>query len=65
MTTITITTKNTFTRAWGIDVTIEEEDFPALYNSADSASLKAQSAYFNALKCYLRLAEKQRVGFTG
>ncbi|WP_304525879.1 DUF4231 domain-containing protein [Halomonas sp. I5-271120] len=36
-------------------MTIEEEDFPALYNSADSASLKAQSAYFNALKCYLML----------
>jgi hypothetical protein len=36
-------------------VTIEEEDFPALYNSADSASLKAQNAYFNALRCYLVL----------
>ncbi|MBM4898871.1 DUF4231 domain-containing protein [Vibrio parahaemolyticus] len=36
-------------------VTINEEDFPALYNSADSASLKAQSAYFNALRCYLIL----------
>lgn len=36
-------------------MTIKEEDFPALYKSADSASLKAQSAYFNALKCYLIL----------
>lgn len=36
-------------------MTIKEEDFPALYKSADSASLKAQSAYFNALKCYLML----------
>ncbi|ENP8375417.1 DUF4231 domain-containing protein [Vibrio alginolyticus] len=36
-------------------MTINEEDFPALYNSADSASLKAQSAYFNALRCYLIL----------
>lgn len=36
-------------------MTIKEDDFPALYNSADSASLKAQSAYFNALKCYLVL----------
>ncbi|MFH4621423.1 DUF4231 domain-containing protein [Vibrio furnissii] len=36
-------------------MTINEEDFPALYNSADSASLKAQSAYFNALRCYLFL----------
>ena len=34
---------------------ISEQDFPALYNSADSASLKAQSAYFNALRCYLIL----------
>lgn len=34
---------------------MDEEDFPALYNSADSASLKAQSAYFNALKLYLFL----------
>lgn len=34
-------------------MTINEDDFPALYNSADSASLKAQSAYFNALRCYL------------
>lgn len=36
-------------------MTIKEEDFPALYKSADSASLKTQSAYFNALKCYLIL----------
>ncbi|XQW85658.1 DUF4231 domain-containing protein [Thalassotalea piscium] len=36
-------------------MTIKEEDFPALYNSADSASLKAQSSYFNALRCYLIL----------
>jgi hypothetical protein len=36
-------------------VTIKEEDFPALYKSADSASLKAQSSYFNALRCYLIL----------
>ncbi|WP_240615649.1 DUF4231 domain-containing protein [Alteromonas facilis] len=34
---------------------IKEDDFPALYNSADSASLKAQSSYFNALRCYLIL----------
>lgn len=31
------------------------EDFPALYNSADSASLRAQDHYFGALKCYLFL----------
>ncbi len=36
-------------------MTIREEDFPALYNSANCASLKAQSAYFNALRCYLIL----------
>ncbi|MCU4677571.1 DUF4231 domain-containing protein [Catenovulum sp. 2E275] len=36
-------------------MTLNDEDFPALYNSADSASLKAQSAYFNALRCYLIL----------
>jgi hypothetical protein len=34
---------------------MDEEDFPALYNSADSASLKAQSDYFNALRLYLFL----------
>lgn len=34
---------------------MEEEDFPALYKSADIASLKAQSDYFNALKIYLFL----------
>jgi hypothetical protein len=32
-----------------------DEDFPALYNSADSASLRAQGHYFGALKCYLFL----------
>lgn len=36
-------------------MTINDEDFPALYKSADSASLKAQRAYFNALRCYLIL----------
>jgi hypothetical protein len=34
---------------------MDEEDFPALYNSADNASLKAQSLYFNALRLYLFL----------
>lgn len=34
---------------------MEENDFPALYNAADSASLTAQSNYFNALKSYLYL----------
>ena len=34
---------------------MEESDFPALYNAADSASLKAQSNYFNTLKIYLFL----------
>lgn len=32
---------------------MDEKDFPALYNSADSASLKAQNDYFNALRLYL------------
>lgn len=32
-----------------------DEDFPALYNSADSASLRAQGHYFGALKSYLFL----------
>jgi len=34
-------------------VNMDEKDFPALYNSADSASLKAQNDYFNALRLYL------------
>jgi hypothetical protein len=34
---------------------MEESDFPALYNAADSASLEAQSNYFNALRLYLML----------
>ncbi|BAZ93760.1 ATPase [Thiohalobacter thiocyanaticus] len=34
---------------------MQEEDFPALYNSADSTSLKAQNHYFSALICYLFL----------
>ena len=34
---------------------MEDKDFPALYNSADSSSLKAQFYYFGALKCYLFL----------
>ncbi|MFA5903756.1 MAG: DUF4231 domain-containing protein [Desulfobacula sp.] len=34
---------------------MEENDFPALYNSAGSASLEAQSNYFNALRLYLIL----------
>lgn len=34
---------------------MEEKDFPALYNSADCASLQAQNYYFGALKCYLFL----------
>ena len=34
---------------------MEEKDFPALYNAADSASLNAQSNYFNALRLYLIL----------
>lgn len=34
---------------------MEENDFPALYNAADSASLNAQDNYFNALKLYLYL----------
>lgn len=34
---------------------MEDKDFPAFYNSADSASLKAQFYYFGALKCYLFL----------
>ena len=32
---------------------MKEIDFPALYNAADSASLEAQSNYFNALRLYL------------
>jgi hypothetical protein len=36
-------------------VNMEEQDFPALYNSADSASLTAQRDYFNALRLYLFL----------
>ena len=36
-------------------MSLDEKDFPALYNSANSASLKAQSAYFDALKLYLFL----------
>ena len=32
---------------------MEEQDFPALYKSADSASLKSQVSYFNALRIYL------------
>ena len=34
---------------------MEENDFPAFYNMADSAFLTAQSNYFNALKLYLYL----------
>lgn len=34
---------------------MEEKDFPALYKSADRASLDAQYKYFNALTCYLLL----------
>jgi hypothetical protein len=34
---------------------MEECDFPALYNAADSASLTAQAHYFSALKVYLFL----------
>lgn len=34
---------------------MEDDDFPALYKSADSASLTAQFYYFGALKCYLIL----------
>ena len=34
---------------------MEESDFPALYNAADSASSEAQSNYFNALRLYLIL----------
>lgn len=34
---------------------MEESDFPALYNSSDSASLQAQKQYFVALKYYLFL----------
>ena len=34
---------------------MEESDFPALYKAADSASLEAQSNYFNALRLYLIL----------
>jgi SMODS and SLOG-associating 2TM effector domain 3/SMODS and SLOG-associating 2TM effector domain 1 len=34
---------------------MEESDFPALYNAADSASLNAQNNYFGALKLYLFL----------
>ena len=34
---------------------MEENDFPALYNSADGASLEAQHNYFNALRFYLIL----------
>ncbi|WP_146876685.1 DUF4231 domain-containing protein [Halovibrio variabilis] len=34
---------------------MEEQDFPALYNSADCESLKAQSHYFGALRLYLFL----------
>lgn len=36
-------------------MSMNEEDFPALYNSADSASLEAQSNYFKALRLYLFL----------
>ena len=34
---------------------MKENDFPALYNSADCASLEAQRNYFNALRLYLIL----------
>ncbi|MFA4916941.1 MAG: DUF4231 domain-containing protein [Syntrophales bacterium] len=34
---------------------MEESDFPALYNAADSASLEAQSNSFNSLRLYLIL----------
>ncbi len=34
---------------------MEEVDFPALYKSADVASLNAQRIYFNALRTYLAL----------
>ena len=34
---------------------MEENDFPALYNAADTASLAAQNNYFTALKLYLYL----------
>lgn len=34
---------------------MEECDFPALYNAADSASIEAQRKYFNALRLYLLL----------
>lgn len=34
---------------------MEESDFPALYTAADSASLKSQTSYFNALRIYLFL----------
>lgn len=34
---------------------MEESDFPALYNAADSASLEAQGSYFSALRWYLIL----------
>jgi len=43
-------------KSWDIDqMQMEESDFPALYNAADSASLEAQSDYFNALRLYLIL----------
>ncbi len=38
-----------------IGIKMQEEDYPALYNAADAASLKAQSIYFNALRIYLIL----------
>ncbi|MDA8135433.1 MAG: DUF4231 domain-containing protein [Desulfobacteraceae bacterium] len=34
---------------------MEENDFPALYNAAEIASLEAQSNYFTSLRCYLIL----------
>ena len=36
-------------------MTMNDDDFPALYNSADSASLDAQRKYFCALRTYLIL----------
>ena len=38
-----------------ISIQMQEDDYPALYNAADAASLKAQSIYFNALRIYLIL----------
>jgi len=34
---------------------MQEDDYPALYNAADAASLDAQCLYFNALRIYLIL----------